>query len=158
MSLRCYSLCKTMYRPTESVDWCQCCTRGVSLPNLEGSANFFGKYDSSQVVDPSYNPCCGARHLRRLSKAFLSCRPRPLAQVAPPATGGAPIAPQLLSYIFLLFAFVGGGASTPRKDIFRKPTNGLSWAPAPTIILQITLLVSVKGRRLYCKIYFFKLL
>ena len=24
-SLRCYSLCKAMYRPAESVNWCQCC-------------------------------------------------------------------------------------------------------------------------------------
>ena len=30
--------------------------------------------------------------------------------------------------------------------------------PSPTIILQITLLVSVKGRRLYRKIYFFNFL
>ena len=30
----------------------------------------------------------------RLSKAFVPRRPRPLAQVAPPATGGAPLAPQ----------------------------------------------------------------
>ena len=33
---------------------------------------------------------------------------------------------------------------------------GTARRPFPTIILQITLLVSVKGRRLYRKIYFFK--
>ena len=91
-------------------------------------------------LHPTDDSCCGTRHLRRLSKAVLICRPfvvpdillgantfvdyrprhtlrlhcichrqragswpRPLAQVAPPASGGAPIAPQLLSYIFLLF-------------------------------------------------------
>jgi len=36
---------------------------------------------------------CGARYLPRLSKAFVSYRPLPLAQVALSATGGAPIAP-----------------------------------------------------------------
>ena len=39
--------------------------------------------------------CCGARHHRRRRSAVLCCRPLPLAQVAPPATGGAPIAPPL---------------------------------------------------------------
>ena len=37
--------------------------------------------------------CCGARHLRRRRCGFPICRPRPLAQVALPAPGGAPIAP-----------------------------------------------------------------
>ena len=36
---------------------------------------------------------CGARYLPRLSKAFVSYRPLPIAQVASSATGGAPIAP-----------------------------------------------------------------
>ena len=60
-------------------------------------------------------PCCGARHLRRLSKAFLICRPLPqrlakcrplggcslawrlrahIARVACSATGSAPLAPR----------------------------------------------------------------
>jgi len=47
----------------------------------------------------SNNPCCGARHLPASTALLGICRPRPLAQVAPPATGGAPIAPLLLSYI-----------------------------------------------------------
>ena len=38
-------------------------------------------------------------------KVCVICRPLPLAQVASPATGGAPIAPQLLSYIFLLLRY-----------------------------------------------------
>ena len=37
--------------------------------------------------------CCGVRHLPASSVLLGSCRPRPLAQVAYSATGGAPIAP-----------------------------------------------------------------
>ena len=37
---------------------------------------------------------------------------------------------------------VGGGASTPRKDIFRQRTNGLSWAPAPTFFVGNALMHS----------------
>ena len=37
--------------------------------------------------------CCGARHLPCRRSGFVICRPRPLAQVASSATGGAPIAP-----------------------------------------------------------------
>ena len=37
--------------------------------------------------------CCGARHLPRLSKAFVICRPLPLAHLASSATGSARIAP-----------------------------------------------------------------
>ena len=94
MSLRCYSLRKAMYRPVESVDWCQCCQRGVAFSNLEGSSDFFGNHDSSQIVYATNNSCCGARHIRRLSKAFLICRPRPLAHLASSATGGARFTPQ----------------------------------------------------------------
>ena len=38
-------------------------------------------------------PCCGARHLPASTALLGICRPRPLAQVASSATGGAPIAP-----------------------------------------------------------------
>ena len=146
-----------MYRPIKPVDWCQCCQQGVSLSNLEGSSDLLGDNNSPQIVHSSDNSCCGARHLRRLSKAFLICRPRPLAQVAPPATGGAPIAPQLLSFCLSPFCICRGRRPRRPAKTFPSSHDGLSWAPAPTIILQITLLVSVKERRLYCKIYFFKL-
>ena len=56
--LRCYSLHQTMYRPAESVDWCQCCMRGVSFSNLEGSSDFFGNHNSPQIVHSSDNTCC----------------------------------------------------------------------------------------------------
>jgi len=42
-------------------------------------------------LEPS--SCCGARHLPASSALLGICRPLPLAQVAPPATGGAPFAP-----------------------------------------------------------------
>ena len=44
--LRCYSLHQTMYRHTESVDWCQCCMRGVSLTDAQGAADLFGNHDA----------------------------------------------------------------------------------------------------------------
>ena len=56
--LRCYSLHKTMYRPTESVDWCQCCQQRVSLADGSGSSDFFGNDDSSQIVHSSDNASC----------------------------------------------------------------------------------------------------
>ena len=80
--LRCYSLHKTMYRPAKSVDWCQCCQQRVAFSNFEGFSDFFGNYNTPAFLNTAYNPCCGTRHLRWLSKAFLICRPRPLAQVA----------------------------------------------------------------------------
>ena len=97
-------------RSFELLDRCKCCQRGGSFSNLEGSSDFFGNHNTPQIVHSSDNPCCGARHLPASTALLGICRPLPLAQVAPPATGGAPIAPQLLSYIFLLFTFVGGDA------------------------------------------------
>ena len=47
-----------MYRPTESVDWCQCCQQGVSFPYAEGTADFFGDDDSAEVVHSSDNAGC----------------------------------------------------------------------------------------------------
>ena len=35
-----------MYRPTESVDWCQCCQQGVSLTDFESSSDFFGNHNT----------------------------------------------------------------------------------------------------------------
>ena len=43
--------------------------------------------------------CCGTRHLPSASKRLGICRPLPLAQVASPATGGAPIAPRSVSLL-----------------------------------------------------------
>ena len=89
-------------RPLELLCGCKCCMRGVAFPNLEGSSNFLWNYNTPEVIHPTDNPCCGARHLPASTALLGICRPRPLARVAPPATGGAPIAPQLLSYIYLL--------------------------------------------------------
>ena len=41
--------------------------------------------------------CCGVRYLPCRRCGFVSYRPLPLARVAPPATGGAPLAPQTLT-------------------------------------------------------------
>ena len=80
--LRCYSLCQTMYRPTEPINRCQCCQQGVAFTDFEGSSDFFGNDDPSQIVHSSDNPCCGARHLPASTALLGICRPRPLAQVA----------------------------------------------------------------------------
>ena len=31
--------------------------RGVAFSNLEGSSDFFGNYDTTEVIDPSNNAC-----------------------------------------------------------------------------------------------------
>ena len=48
----------TMYRPAESADWCQCCQQGVSLTDFQGSSDFLGDHDSSQIVHSSDNASC----------------------------------------------------------------------------------------------------
>ena len=152
-----------MYCPAKPVERCQCCQQRVTFSNLEGSSNLFGNHNSPQIVHSSDNPCCGARHIRRLSKAFLICRPRPLAQVAPPATGGAPIAPQLLSYIFLLFCWVqslpcakGGGCPQGRQRdcLYRHitiPQSAPLTAPFTQGGLSCTLQLFYKLRSIICK-------
>ena len=122
----------TMYRPAESALWCQCCQQRVALPYLEGSPNFLRDHDSPQIVHSSDNSCCGARHLPASAVLLGICRPLPLAQVASSATGSAPIAPQLPSYIFLLFC---RGAKPPLckgRWLPEGQTEGLTaerWAP-----------------------------
>ncbi|MBR5022538.1 MAG: hypothetical protein IKY18_04995 [Oscillospiraceae bacterium] len=53
--------------------------------------------------------CCGVRHLPVSTVLLGRCRPRPLAQVACSATGGAPIAPprrqQFTGLLHLIFRF-----------------------------------------------------
>ena len=68
------------------------------------------------VFVSTYSSCCGARHLRRRRCDFLICRPRPLAQVALSATGGASFAPHAglqrrYSSIFLI-----ARQGEPRED------------------------------------------
>ena len=57
-SLRCYSLYKTMYRPAEDVNRCQCCIYRVSLPDTQGSSDLFGNHDSPQIIHSSDNAGC----------------------------------------------------------------------------------------------------
>ena len=45
------------------------------------------------IVHLTPHSCCGARHLPSSTALLGICRPRPLARVAPPATGGASLAP-----------------------------------------------------------------
>ena len=53
--------------------------------------------------------------------------------------------------LHISFSFCICRGRRPRRPAKTFPSShdGLSWAPAPTIILQITLLVSVNQRRLY---------
>ena len=133
-----------MYRHAKSVDWCQCCQWGVSLTDFESSANFFGNYDTPKVVHSSDNSCCGARHLPASTVLLGICRPLPLAQVAwlrhRRRSHRFPVA-----FIYLSPFLVGNAFMHSVERINPFPT---------TIILQITLLVSVKERRLYRHIYF----
>ena len=68
-------------------------------------------------------PCCGTRHLPCRRSGCVICRPRPLAQVASSAPGGAPIAPPTRHALsFLRFyavpckAFLQLGRCVPQKD------------------------------------------
>ena len=117
-----------MYRPAESVDWCQCCQQGVTLADFECSSDFFRNNNTPKVVHSSDNPCCGARHLPASTALLGICRPLPLALVAPPATGGAPIAPQLLSFFYLLYRHLVGGDAyiDPRADVGIRPYNNFT--------------------------------
>ena len=74
-------------------------------------------------LNSSDNPCCGARCSPCRRCGCVAHRPRPLAQVAPSATGGAPIAPQLLSYIFLLFHFFRRGGVSPPAGRGTRPLH-----------------------------------
>ena len=59
----------------------------------------------------SDNPCCGARHLRRLLKAVLSCRPRPLAENRFIRHYNA--LPSLPCCFHIFFSFSAGALSLP---------------------------------------------
>ena len=58
ISLRWYSLREAMYRNTKPINRCQCCQRGVALTDTKGAANFFGNYNSPQIIDPTNNTSC----------------------------------------------------------------------------------------------------
>ena len=47
-----------MCSPAKQVERCQCCTRGVTLADAEGTADFLGNDDTAEVVNASYDACC----------------------------------------------------------------------------------------------------
>ena len=120
-----------MYRPTKLVDWYQCCTRGIAFPNAKCAADFFGNDNSPQIVHSSDNACSF-----HISFSF-SAHPLPPALVREVAARRA-----------------DGGSKTPPVSFADSPLFKAGAKAAPTIILQITLLVSVNKRRLYRRIYF----
>lgn len=52
------SLHHIMYRPAESVNWCQCCMRGVPLPDMQRAADLLGDHHTPQVVDATHDSSC----------------------------------------------------------------------------------------------------
>ena len=149
---------QTIHRPAETVNRCQCCQQRVSLPNLEGSSDFFGNYNTPEVIHSSDNPCCGARHLPASTVLLVICRPLPLAsskhkiqcyisckQEIPPVSwlflspqrpsplrgpcfalpqAALPSLPCCFHFVYLLFAFVGGGALDAPQRHFQHRTTG----------------------------------
>ena len=114
---------------------CQCCMQWVSLADAEGSSNFVGNHDTTKVVHPSYNACSF-----HISFSFYISKSLPLE---------GKVAERQRGRMRCCRSFVPPHQSasltaSPHGEAF----------PAPTIILQITLLVSVKARRLYRRIYF----
>ena len=87
-SPRFYSFCHIMYRPAKSVDWCQCCMRGVTLTDAEGSADLLGNDDSAEIIDTSYNTGC--LHISVLLIIILIRRIIPVAVPGIFVGGGAP--------------------------------------------------------------------
>ena len=87
-----------------------------------------GRPDSQCVHSASRfvtsHSCCGARHSPWHRNAIVDCRPLPLAQVAPPAIGGAPIAPPLgivtlydIEYFFLSGSPTGSSCTAGQLSI-----------------------------------------
>ena len=108
----------------------------VAFADAEGAADLLGDDHSSQIVDSTDYSCCGTRN-SLFAIRFTEFRPRPLAQVAFSATGGAPIAPLLLSYLSPFSVGVDAYID-PRADVGIRPYNNL----------QIAMLVSVNKERL----------
>ena len=55
--LRCYSLCKTMYRKAKPFNRYQCCQQGVAFTDFECSSNFFGNHNTPPAALPSLPSC-----------------------------------------------------------------------------------------------------
>ena len=53
-----YTLMEAHHGKAELLLHCQCCMRGVSFSNLEGSSNLLRDNNSSQIVHSSDNACC----------------------------------------------------------------------------------------------------
>ena len=150
-----------MYRHAKPVDWCQCCQWGVALPDAEGSSDFFWNDDSPQIIHSSDNSC--GFHI---SFSFYRCCSAPKAPLCKGGWQKSLISDWGIVLVGTLQSLRHGlRRATPRPLLSASqtfsPLTGKSAiytreAFRPTIILQITLLVSVNWRRLYRKIYFFK--
>ena len=46
-----------MYRHAKQVERCQCCMYGITLPDAQGAANFFGNDDSAEIIYPVCTLC-----------------------------------------------------------------------------------------------------
>ena len=146
-----------MYRQTKSVDWCQCCMRGVSLSYAEGSSDFFGNHNTPQIVHSSDNSCCGAlcapwrERLRctqtAATRSGRSSRHRRRSHRSPScflisfSFSAHRLPPALVREVAARRA--DGGSKTPPVSFADSPLLKAGAKAAPTIVLQITLLVSV---------------
>ena len=151
-----------MYRPAESVDWCQCCQWGVAFTDFQRSSNLLGDHtpQSSTLLtmpvafiylSPFTIHLTGGRlpplHFEMLVRACRGGYQPP--DKAPLCKGGWQ--KSLISdWGIVLYRY----PTIPPSRLRRAISLCTREAFVPTIILQITLLVSVKGRRLYRKIYF----
>ena len=121
-----------MYRPTKPLKWCQCCLQGVTFSNLEGSSNLLGDHNSPQIVHPTDD----TSSLHSIFFSFSAALPKNRVILSGAATGCAveESAPQKRTV-----------PSTPLR--FAQDDSGSRYPP--TIILQITLLESVKQGESY---------
>ena len=141
-----------MYRPAKSVDWCQCCMRGVAFTDFECASNLFGDEDSPQIVNSSYDTCC-----LHISFSFSArAQSLPCIKAAPAGAFRSATAQRaaLGAEMRWLPAEQTEGLSlstscNPPVSSADSPLYTRGPFPVPTIILQITMLLFVKEERLY---------
>ena len=131
-----------MYSRIKPIENCQCCMRGVAIPNLEGSSDLLGNNDTPKVVHSSDNASCF-----HISFSFSAAHKAPLCK-------GGWQKSLISDWGIVLCRY----ATIPPSRLRRATSLCTREAFRPTIILQITLLVSANKGQLYRKIYFFNLL
>ena len=117
-----------MYRKTKYVDWCQCCQQGVAFTDFKCSSDLLRDHDSSQIVHSSDNASCF-----HISFSFTDVGVR---------------IPTGASALGMTWKYDSHSDYQPQPSLRASAHTGVA-IRSPTIILQITMLLFVKGEDLY---------